>query len=420
VQHGVAVIPFGGGTSVVGGVDALRGDHHAAISLDLARLSGLHALDPRSQLATFGAGTTGPQLERLLDERGLTLGHFPQSFAFSTVGGWAATRSAGQASTGYGRIDDLVVTLRAATPSGELAGLPVPASAAGPDLRRLLLGSEGTLGVITAVTLRVRPRPSHQRLDAYALPGFATGADALRALVQTGATPDVARLSDEQETRISLALARHPGPARLLHTYLTARRRAAMLILGWDDDDPKHIGHRRSAARTIHKRHGAVAIGTPPGRSWAEGRFHGAYLRDELLSRGVLVDTLETATTWTELTDLHDSVATALGAALRERGTPAIVMCHVSHVYPTGASLYFTFLARQQHGHELAQWRAAKQAASDAISQAGATITHHHAVGRDHAPWLAQEIGDLGVAALQAVKDRLDPAGVMNPGKLLG
>jgi alkyldihydroxyacetonephosphate synthase len=415
----IAVIPFGGGTSVVGGVEALRGDCRAAISLDLARCSGLHELDARSQLATFGAGTTGPELERILNARGLTLGHFPQSFEFSTVGGWAATRSAGQASTGYGRIDELVVALRAATPAGELRTLPVPASAAGPDLRELLLGSEGVLGVITEVTLRVRPRPAQQRFDAFALPGFAAATEALRALEQAGAAPDVARLSDEEETRISLALSGSPVAARALRAYMTARRRPCMTILGFDGDGAD-IARRRKRARAILRRHGALALGPAPGAAWAKGRFHGAYVRDELMSRGVFVETLETATTWTQLTALHDAVATALRTALAQRGTPPVVMCHVSHLYPTGASLYFTFLARQQPGEELAQWQAAKHAASAAISAAGATITHHHAVGRDHAPWLEPEVGELGVAALKAVKDRVDPAGVMNPGKLLG
>ena len=427
-RHHVAVVPFGGGTSVVGGVEAIRGPFASAISLDLARLSGLIALDARSQLATFGAGTLGPELERLLAAEGLTLGHYPQSFEFSTVGGWAATRSAGQASTGYGRIDELVVALRAATPSGDIATLAVPASAAGPDLRELLLGSEGTLGVITEVTIRVRPRPPQQRYDAYALPGFQAGTEAFRELEQAGAAPDVARLSDEEETRISLALASHPAATRLLRAYMNARARrgasrpgrrpaGCMAILGFDGD-PAEIARRRANARRILRRHGAAALGPAPGAAWAKGRFHGAYVRDELMSRGVLVDTLETATTWTALTTTHREIRTAIQAALAQRGTPAVVMCHVSHLYPTGASLYFTFLARRQPGAALAQWRAAKQAASEAIVAAGATITHHHAVGTDHAPWLETEVGSLGVAALLAVKARVDPAGIMNPGKL--
>ena len=415
----VAVIPFGGGTSVVGGVEPLRGGFPAAISLDLARLSGLRQLDARSQLATLGAGTTGPQAERLLAARGLTLGHYPQSFEFSTVGGWAATRSAGQASTGYGRIDELVIALRAATPSGELATLAVPASAAGPALRELLLGSEGVLGVLTEVTVRVRPRPAQQLFETWSLPAFDAGIEALRALAQAGCAPDLARLSDEQETRISLALASHPAPARALRAYMHARRqhRPCLAIVGFDGDRGQS-GGRRARARSILRRHGAVMLGTAPAKAWVKGRFHGAYTRDELMSRGVLVDTLETATTWSALRDLHRDVGAALRGALGARGTPAVVMCHISHLYPTGASLYFTFLARREAGAELEQWRAAKRAAGDAIGAAGATITHHHAVGRDHAPWLGREAGPLGLDVLRAVKQRCDPAGVMNPGAL--
>ena len=419
-QESVAVIPFGGGTSVVGGVEPLRGPFAAAITLDLARMTGITALDARSQLATFGAGTTGPEAERLLGARGLTLGHFPQSFEFSTIGGWAATRSAGQASTGYGRIHELVAAVRAATPSGELSTLAAPASAAGPNLRELLLGSEGTLGVITEVTVRVRPRPAQQRYDAYSLPGFLAGTEAMRELRQAGAAPDVARLSDEEETRISLALASRPAATRVLRSYIRGRgqRAACLAILGFDGD-PARVQARRAQARSILRRHGAIALGPAPAAAWAKGRFHGAYLRDELMSRGVLVETLETATTWSALSDLHRDVGAALRRALEVRGTPAVVMCHVSHLYPTGASLYFTFLARQQAGRELEQWQAAKDAAGEAITRAGATITHHHAVGTDHAPWLSAEVGPLGLEALRAVKARLDPTGIMNPGKLL-
>jgi alkyldihydroxyacetonephosphate synthase len=419
-DSGVAVVPFGGGTSVVGGVEPLRGPFAAAVSVDLARLHGLLELDERSQLATFGAGTPGPDVERLLGARGLTLGHFPQSFEFSTIGGWAAARSAGQASTGYGRMDELAVDLRAATPAGELVTRRVPASAAGPSLRELLLGSEGTLGIITDVTVRVRPRPAQQRFEAWSLPRFAAGSEALRELEQAGAAPDVARLSDESETRLSLLLASHPAATRLLRAYLRARGHApgCLAILGFDGE-PVQVARRRAQARPILRRHGALALGRAPGAAWAKGRFHGAYLRDELLRRGVLVDTLETATTWTQLGEVHGAVSRALREALAARGTRALVMCHVSHLYPTGASLYVTFLARQQAGEELAQWHAAKAAATDAICAAGATLTHHHAVGRDHAPWLPREVGELGVEALRALKARLDPAGIMNPGKLL-
>jgi alkyldihydroxyacetonephosphate synthase len=422
VREGVAVVPFGGGTSVVGGVEPLRGRFAAVVALDLARLDRLLAVDPVSLTATVQAGMTGPALEQALAGHELTLGHFPQSFEFSTIGGWVATRSAGQASTGYGRIDALVLALRVVTPSGEVVTRAVPASAAGPSLRELLVGSEGTLGVIVEITLRVRSRPSVRRYEAFSLPRLAAGVDAFRALVQDGAAPDVMRLSDPVETRVSLALSGGDGLAtRALTTYLRARGHGdgCLAIVGWAGTSEPALRRRRAAAASALRAHGAAALGTPVGNAWEHGRFHAPYLRDELLAHGVMVETLETATTWDRLLELGDAVASALDGALRGRGTPPVVMSHVSHVYRAGASLYFTFVARQQAGAELEQWRAAKVAASEAILAHGGTITHHHAVGRDHAPWLPGEVGELGLELLRAAKATLDPAGIMNPDKLL-
>jgi alkyldihydroxyacetonephosphate synthase len=414
-EHAVAVVAFGGGTSVVGGVEPLRGRFRAVVALDLSRLDGLVAADPEARTATLQAGVFGPDVERLLGERGLTLGHFPQSFEFSTVGGWVATRSAGQASTGYGRIDDMVLGLKAATPLGTVQTLAVPATAAGPDLRQLLAGSEGTLGVITEVTLRVRARPRAHRVEAFALPSFAAGRAAFRELAQAGATPDVARLSDEDETRLSLTLAGDGATAGALRGYLRARGRSCLVIAGFDGDSEADVRARRTRTAKILRRHGAIALGRAPGAAWEAGRFNGPYLRDVLMGHGVLVDTLETAATWDRIPVLYAAVGEALRGALGR----AFVMCHVSHVYETGCSLYFTFAAAQERDRPLEQWRAAKSAASDAILAAGGTITHHHGVGRDHAPWLAREIGTLGSELLRAAKERLDPAGIMNPGKLL-
>jgi alkyldihydroxyacetonephosphate synthase len=420
-RHGVAVVPFGGGTSVVGGVEPLRADFAAVVALDLARLDRLAAVDERSLTAVLEAGVTLPEAERLLGERGLTLGHFPQSFEFATVGGCVATRSAGQASTGYGRIDELVLGVRMAAPNGDLDLRAQPASAAGPDLRELVVGSEGALGVVTSTALRVRPRPQARRYEGWMFPSFGAGAEALRALEQAGAAPDVARLSDEEETRLSLALAGAGGVrGAVAGAYLRLRGVAGgcLAIFGWEgpSDD---VARRHVRTTALLRRQGAVALGRAPGAAWARGRYHGPYLRDHLLDRGVLVETLETAAQWSGLFGLYRAVGAALRGALGAGGTPPLVMCHVSHLYPSGASLYFTFLARARPGAELDQWRAAKSAATDAIVAARGTITHHHAVGRDHAPWLRAEVGDAGVAALRAVKAELDPAGIMNPGKLL-
>jgi alkyldihydroxyacetonephosphate synthase len=419
----IAVVPFGGGTSVVGGVAPLAGDFERVLSLDLAGLHRLVRVDERSLTVTVEGGLQALELEAALGARGLTLGHFPQSFEYVTIGGCVATRSAGQASSGFGRIDELVVGLRCQAPVGELALPAMPATAAGPDLRELLVGSEGALGVITEATLRVRRRAAEERYEAWMLPSFAAGVEAFRALEQAGAAPDVTRLSDAEETRMSLGLsgAVEGRRGQLLTRYLGLRGvqgGGCLAILGWADD-PDAISSRRVRAAEAMRREGGAGLGTAAGRAWERSRYHGPYLRDHLLDRGVLAETLETATEWSNLFALYVAVGDALRESLGARGTPPLVGCHVSHVYPTGASLYFTFLARQERGAEADQWAAAKRAASEAIVAAGGTITHHHAIGRDHVPYLEAEAGRLGLEALRAVKQQFDPAGIMNPGKLL-
>ena len=330
----------------------------------------------------------------MLARHGLTLGHFPQSYEWATAGGCVATRSAGQASTGFGRIEENVVALDLAAPVGAVSTREKPMSAAGPLTRELLIGSEGALGVITGISLRVRPLARERHYEGYFVSSFAEGAEILRALAQAECAPDVTRLSDEEETRVSLALSGRDRLGKVLGG-------RCMLVCGWEG----HVHDRRRAARAHLPK---VAVG-PVGRAWLKSRYAGPHLRDDLMDRGVLVETLETATTWSRLDGLKAAVTRAL--------EPMHVGCHVSHVYPTGASLYFTALARAE-ADPAAQWRRAKAAACDAILAAGGTLTHHHAVGRDHAPWLAQE-DPGGVALLQALKDRLDPAGIMNPGKLI-
>ena len=416
----IAVVPFGGGTSVVGGVEPLRGPHETLIAVDLARLRTV-AVDPVSMTATLGPGLRGPEAERALGARGFTAGHFPQSFEYATIGGFAATRSAGQASAGYGRFDELVTALAIATPIGELRTLLTPHTAAGPALRELVLGSEGVLGAITEVTVRVRRAPQARRYEAWIASDFGAGAELVRSLAQGDSLADVTRLSDEEETRVSLALAGTDGARRAaLDAYLKLRRRSGgcLMICGWEGTE-QDVDRRRALSARLLRRGGAVQLGQAPGRAWERGRFAGPYLRDELIDQGYLIETLETSHTWSRVGELHRSVADALDRALREQGTPGIVMCHLSHAYRDGASLYFTFAARARAGAELDQWRAAKRAACEAIVAAGATITHHHAVGRDHAPYMRAEVGETGLAALAAVKERLDPAGIMNPGKLL-
>ncbi len=396
-EEGVAVVPFGGGTSVVGGLEGERGRFGALISLDLGRLGRVLAVDERSRVAVFEPGIRLPEADAALRGHGLALGHVPQSYEWATIGGCAATRSAGQASTGHGRFDEQVVALECVTPAGWLATLDAPGTAAGPSLRQLVLGSEGAFGVITRVALRVRPL-REPAFDGWTVGSFMEGADLLRRLVQAGIAPDIARLSDEHETALSVALAGTGGFARKL---VDGR---CLLICGWEGATA-----RAAAARAL-LRGGARPLGPKPGRAWERSRFAGPHLRDDLMDRGVLVETLETATSWSNLETLYDAVRGALDGLH--------VGCHLSHLYQTGASLYFTILGRQSDD-PVAQWRTVKDRATRAIVAAGGTITHHHAIGRDHAPYLGDEVGGLGLELLRAVKERCDPAGIMNPGKLL-
>lgn len=419
-RAGVAVVPFGGATSVVGGVDPARGEHDAVIALDLAPLRTVE-VDRSSLLARLGAGLRGPEAEAALATQGLTLGHFPQSFEYATIGGFAATRSAGQASSGYGRFDELVASVRMIAPAGDLETLRTAHTAAGPSLLQTALGSEGTLGVITEVTARVRPAPETRRYEAWMAEDFGSGCELVKTLAQEGALPDVIRLSDREETRVSLAMAGTEGAARrAFELYLRARRRSdGCLIIAGYEGSSEAVSRRRALAARGFRAGGAAYLGRKPGAAWEHGRYAGPYFRDELLDAGLFVETLETSHIWSALDGHYRAVGDAIRGALGDQGTPGIVMCHLSHAYRDGASLYYTFIAPQRAGDELEQWRAVKTAACEAIVAQRGTITHHHAVGRDHAPYMQSEVGELGVGLLRALKERADPAGIMNPGKLI-
>jgi alkyldihydroxyacetonephosphate synthase len=389
-EHRITVVPFGGGTSVVGGLAPAAGaTDRPVIALDLRRLDRLVGVDPISRTATLQAGLRAPQADALLAAHGYTLGHLPQSYEYATIGGFAATRSSGQASSGYGRFDSMVVGLTVATPTGTVELGQAPASAAGPDLRQLFLGSEGALGVITSVTLRVRPLPASRRFEGWRFESFQAGTNAVRRLAQDGPLPAVLRLSDEFET----ATGSHGSGG-------------CLLVAGYEGGGP-------DAAQVLREA-GGTPLGAEPGEEWAATRFAAPYLRDAMLDAGAFVEVVETATFWSRLPDLYAGVRTALLEAL----DPALVLCHISHVYETGASLYFTVVCALGDD-PLGRWAAAKAQASDAILAAGGTISHHHGVGTDHRAWYEREIGPLGVQALRAVKSRLDPNGILNPGILL-
>ena len=419
---GATLIPYGGGTSVVGGVTP-GDDDRPVLTMALERLAGLRSLDARSGLATFGAGTLGPGLEAALADRGFTLGHSPQSFERSTVGGWVVTRSAGHRSVGFGRIESSFAGGRLESPRGTLELPTHPASAAGPDLRQLVLGSEGRLGLLTEVVVRALPTPDHERLATWFARDWPTGMELARAIGQTRLPVSAIRLSTPLETASLLAMAGKSSGRRLLDAYLRARGVAhggCLLIV-------EASGRRRIVEAAIKetaslaRAAGAVRAPGSIGRRWRDGRYRSVSLRDRLWAQGYALDTLETATDWSRLPDLAVALAQALRHGLDAAGERVHAFSHLSHVYGSGSSLYTTYVYRiaGDPDETLDRWRRLKRAASEAIVAGGGTISHQHGVGRDHLPYLAAEKGELGMALLRDVAARLDPDGVMNPGVLV-
>lgn len=419
-EAGITVIPYGGGTSVVGHVNPGPGP---TLTLDMRRMARLLRLDARSGLATFDAGVRGPDLEAQLRARGVTLGHFPQSFELSTLGGWVATRSSGQQSLGFGRIESLFAGGVVETPAGGVTLPPFPASAAGPDLKSLVLGSEGRLGVLTEATVRVVPIPEVEWFQAVFLPDWERAHTAARAIAQAGLPLSMLRLSTPGETRTSLALAGHARLIGALERYLSLRGVASekcLLLVGISGRAPL-AKLARQEALAIAARHGGVHVGRAFGQQWRRTRFKTPYLRNTLWDLGYAVDTLETATTWDRVPAMVATVEAALHEATRPPEERLHVFTHLSHVYPTGSSLYTTyvFALASDPDETLDRWRRLKRAASDAIVEGGGTISHQHGIGTDHAEYLDAEKGALGVAALRGALRTFDPNGTMNAGKLL-
>lgn len=420
VEHEIAVVPFGGGTSVVGGVDPVRGRFAAVVSLDLRRLNAVRSVDTVSQTAVVQAGARGPEAEAVFRQHGLTLGHFPQSYQQATIGGYLVTRSAGQASSGYGRFEENVVSVTMATPTGELVlggRAPADETAAGPKLLDVVIGSEGVLGIVTEATVQLARRPKVEHQESWALRDTEAGFAAFRDLAQElgqGIMPDVSRLSDGAETTTVMAQAGVVGLSGMGVLRARGWREPALAVFQLEDGDTSALRFRRRRLAAVLKRHGAARMPDSIAEHWMSHRFRGPYQRDHLMDRGVFVETVETATTWDNLQHLYTSVRSAVSEALGK----GWVQCHISHLGDGGASLYYTFMATGE-GDALGQWERVKTAASNAMIDAGGTITHHHAVGTDHRPWIGTEIGDGGIRILRAVKAELDPTGVLNPGKLI-
>ncbi|HEY2602216.1 MAG TPA: FAD-binding oxidoreductase [Thermoleophilaceae bacterium] len=400
-----AAIPYGGGTSVVGGVEPAVGDGYAgAVSIDLTRLDRVLEVDEVSRAARIQAGAAGPALEDQLREHGLTLRHFPQSFEFSTLGGWIATRAGGHFATLYTHIDDLVESVRALTPRGVWESRRLPGSGAGPSPDRLLVGSEGILGVITEAWVRVQARPEFRASAPVHFESFAAGAEAVRALSQAGLYPSNCRLLD---------------PAEAVMTG-SAPEGKALLVLGFESADHPVEPWMDRALECSREFGGRVAGGGGDGvGAWRSAFIQAPYLRDTMIAAGVLSETFETAMTWDRMGEFVAAVRERAEAALRSEYGAGTVSCRFTHVYPDGAAPYFTLLAPARRGGELEQWGEVKAAASEAVLAAGGTITHHHAVGRDHRPWYDRQRPEPFADALRAAKKAVDPEGILNPGVLV-
>ncbi len=424
-HHDVVVIPFGGGSNIAGCLE--RSDtRRMVVSLDMRRMRRVLAVDTESCTARIEAGAFGPDLEEQLQGYGLTLGHFPDSFLHSTLGGWIATRSAGMQSDKYGKIEDMVIALRMVTPAGVLATRIVPKSSNGIDVNHLCIGSEGTLGVITEATMRVHPRAELRRTHGYLFLDFESGIAAMHECVRKECVPSMFRLNDAGKTALSLAF--KPPSSRLSHavtgvmkSYLRMKGfnfTQACLMLTTFEGSKANVARQHSQVSAIYRRFGAVDLGSSSGKSFESTKYDFPHIRDFLMDRGITADVSETSTVWSNIVPLYRATTTALSAAILESGVKPWVGCHISHTYHSGASLYLTFACRQRPEHEMQQYLRAKRAVQQSFIDHGATLSHHHAVGTEHLPWLTDDISPVGVMAIAAIKGGLDPGNVMNPGRL--
>ncbi|MDL1941122.1 FAD-binding oxidoreductase [Chloroflexi bacterium CFX2] len=420
-ETGARVIPYGGGTSVVGHITPCPNDK-PVLSLSLERMTKLLDLDETSRLATFQAGVAGPHLEEQLKTRGYTLGHFPQSFEYSTLGGWIVTRSSGQQSYRYGKIENLFAGGLLETPRGQLEIKPVPASAAGMDIREMVLGSEGRLGVVTQAKVRVRRVPEAESFFGVFFPSWEQGSDAVREIVQSELPVSMLRLSNPLETETTLILSGKSwvGIADRGLRMIGYGDTRCLLIFGVTGSR-KMFGRTRRDVAAVCRKHGGLVIGTIVGHTWEKSRFLSPYLRNTLWEKGVAIDTLETALPWSQVQEASRTIPQSIIDAMLKHNENVMAFSHLSHVYRDGASIYTTYLFRRTADPDelLMRWHDMKHAASLVIQNHGGTISHQHGVGVDHAPYLPAEKGALGMDAIRAVIKSFDPDGMMNPGKLV-
>jgi len=424
------VIAFGAGSNISGSLEAPAGERRPVLSVDMGRLDRVLSIDPVARLAEIQAGVQGPRLEAQLNAAGWTLGHFPDSFAHSTLGGWIATRSSGMQSDKYGDIAELTRGLRVVAPSGTLVVRPVPSTSTGPSVREMILGSEGRLGLISSATVQVHRLPSERTILGYLFPSWAEGLAAMRDIAASEATPSVTRISDAEETQFSFATRKQPTAvdklqSKALMTFLERRKgydlgAMCLAFVGYEGSE-RHVRAQRCKVGRIIGPRGGLCIGTGPGALYDQKKFDTPYIRDFLLDRGVLADVSETAAPWSRLPLVYDAARTAARGAFAELGVRGYVMCHLSHSYHSGACLYFTFaITPSGRRAPLDEYAVVKSAIQQAFVDAGATLSHHHAVGTEHAEWLEQDISAPGVTMLRALFDGVDPGGNLNPGKIVG
>jgi len=424
-ELGIVVIPFGGGSNIAGSLEPIPAEERPILSLDLGLLREVVSIDEGSGLAVIQAGAQGPDIEAQLNPRGWTIGHFPDSFTHSTVGGWVATRSSGMQSDVYGDIADIARGMRLVRSDGVTVIRALPSTSTGPSVREMILGSEGRLGVITEVTVNVHRLPERREIIGYLFPSWENGIAAMHDIAESDARPTVTRLSDARESGFSFATSkakRGIDPQKILQRYLKAR--------GWDleginlsfigyEGSAAHVKYEKKLVAKIVKRHGGMSVGRGPGILYDQKKFDTPYLRDFLLDYGAAGDVSETAAPWSRLGELHDSVYAAANAAYAQIGLErGWIMSHLSHSYHSGACLYFTFafVAKEDM---LAEYDVVKRAIQQAFIDHGGTLSHHHAVGLEHAPWLEQDISAGGVAIMRGLFASTDPTRMLNPGKIL-
>ena len=427
-EHGVVLVPFGGGSNIAGCLVPSDRCGRMVVSLDMCRMHRVLEVDRYSLTARIQPGVYGQHLEDQLAEHGVTLGHFPDSFLHSTLGGWVATRSAGMQSDIYGKIEDMVISLRMVTPSGTIITRTVPKSSNGIDIKHLCIGSEGILGVITEVVVQVHHKPEKEDWYGWLFPDFKSGLDAIHECHRGDCMPTVTRLNDPKKTALSFAF-KHPKTgikdkiAKVFKWYIGNVKnidfnQCCLMVVKYEGT-PQAFNRIKNRVTTIYKKHRGVCLGAEPGRSFAKVKFDFPHLRDYVMDRSIMADVSETATTWDNLRTLHESGLADVEQAIKDTGVDAWVGCHLSHSYRTGASLYFTFGCLQREGREIEQYLYVKKAAEDAFMKNGGTLSHHHAVGTEHLPWVEEDLSPTGLKAVKALKAGLDPNDIMNPGKII-